>query len=234
MVPFVPFGADHVCALAAVAVFAAGAALAVRRLGRAGALGIRWALAAAIVVALGAEIGRGAVEGWLTLEAVAPLQLCDAALLLAVVCLRWPRRWMVEVLYFWTFGATSAAMAFPDLAVGFPRWEFVVFFGLHGLGIVAAAALVFGMGLTPRRASALRVFAVTNAYAIVVGLVNVAWGTNYLYLCSKPVNPTLLDRFGPWPLYVVVVDALALGVFWLLELPFRWVSDRTPDAPPSP
>ena len=70
--------------------------------------------------------------------------------------------------------------------------------------------------------------------AIVVGLVNVAWGTNYLYLCSKPVNPTLLDRFGPWPLYIVVVDALALGVFWLLELPFRWVSDRTPDAPPSP
>ncbi len=203
MAPFVPFGADHVCALAAVAVVASAAALALRRVGRTGALAIRWALALAIVVALGAEIGRGAIEGWLTLEALVPLHLCDAALLLAVVGLLWPRQGLVEMLYFWTFGATFAAMAFPDLAVGFPRWEFVVFFGLHGLVIVAATALVFGMGLTPRRGAALRVFAVTNALrASSWGWSTWRCGTNYLYLCAKPSNPTLLDCFGPWPVYI--------------------------------
>ena len=234
MPPFVAFGTAHLCALALTIFVAASIAWGVRRGDRATARTTRWALAGTILVAVSVEIARGAAEGWLTLEAVVPLHLCDAALLLSVGGLLWPRRWLAEVLYYWTLGATSIAMLFPDLAVGFPRWEFVIFFALHGLAIVAAGTLVLGMGLTPRRGSALRVFAITNTYAAAVGLVNLAFGTNYLYLCAKPTNPTLLDRFGPWPLYVVLADTLALFVFVLLELPFRRLSAGTPVAPQSP
>ena len=61
----------------------------------------------------------------------------------------------------------------------------------------------------------------TNAYATVAAAVDLAFRTNYLYLRAKPTAPTILDWFGPWPAYLVAAEALALGLFWLLDRPFR-------------
>jgi uncharacterized membrane protein YwaF len=87
--------------------------------------------------------------------------------------------------------------------------------------VVAAAALTFGLGHVPRPGAVGRVFLLTNAYAAVVGIVDWATGMNYLYLRAKPVEPTLLDLFGPWPVYIVAADVLALGLFLVLDVPFR-------------
>jgi uncharacterized membrane protein YwaF len=51
--------------------------------------------------------------------------------------------------------------------------------------------------------------------------VNAVLGTNFLFLCRKPSNPTLLDALGPWPVYIGVAAGLALALFSLLGLPFR-------------
>ena len=37
----------------------------------------------------------------------------------------------------------------------------------------------------------------------------------------KPTNPSFLDYLGPWPVYLIVLQILALGIFYLLNLPFR-------------
>ena len=218
--PFVLFGAAHLGALASAALLAL-ALVALVRARPASALRVRLSLAAGIVVLVAFELSVGAREGWLGWTALLPFELCDAALVLAVATLVVPRRAMAEVVYFWAGSVTLLAMLTPELPWNFPRWEFVVFFGLHGLVLVAALVLVFGLGLRPRPGAPLRAFGVTAAWAALVGLLNLALGTNYMYLRHKPIVPTLLDWMGPWPVYIGVGAAVALVLFLALALPFR-------------
>ena len=218
--PFVPFGAAHLGALAMVALVAVSLVALVRTrpaLGRP----VRLVLAAAIAALVVFEFSVGIREGWLGWVAVLPLELCDAALVLAVITLVVPRRATAEVVYFWAVSGSVLAMLTPDLAWDFPRWEFVVFLGLHGLVFVAALVLVFGLGLRPRPGASLRVWGITAGWAAGVGAVDLVFGTNYMYLRRKPPTATPLDWMGPWPVYIVVGAAVALALFLLVGLPFR-------------
>ncbi|MGD8894669.1 MAG: TIGR02206 family membrane protein [Acidobacteriota bacterium] len=218
--PFVPYGPAHVGTIALTGLAGAGLVALVRRRPGAGA-GVRRALFAAIALVLAFELTIGASEGWLTWRTFLPLHLCDAAMILALLTLLWPRPWAAELLYFWAAAGSTLAMLTPDLPWGFPRWEFFVFFGLHGLVLIAAAVLVFGLDLRPRRGAPRRAFVATLALAAVAGTVDALLGTNFMFLRSRPLATTPLDWMGPWPVYIAVAAVVALVVFHLLALPFR-------------
>lgn len=218
---FHPFGLDHVGALASAAAIAGLLVWVVRRGSSSVRLAVRILLIAALVGPVAFEITRAVREGWMSIEFLLPLHLCDAAILLAVFGLVTLQRHAVAILYFWACAGTAIALVSPDLPYGFPHWQFFAFFGLHAAVVASALVLVFGMGVRPSPRAPLWAFLVTNAYAGVVGLVNLAAGTNYMYLCAKPESATLLDLMGPWPAYLLVGDAIALALFWLLGLPFR-------------
>lgn len=217
---FVAFGPSHLAALAALALGCA-AVVALARRWRRLALGLRLLLALALVALVGYELAVGVREGWAGWKTLLPLELCDAAMVLAVAALLAPRRWLAEIVYFWAGAGSLLAMLTPELLWDFPRWEFVVFFGLHGLVLAAATLLVFGLGLRPRPGAPLRLLGITTAWAAIAGLVNLALGTNFMYLRHKPSVPTLLDWMGPWPLYIASSAVLAYALFELLSLPFR-------------
>ena len=154
--------------------------------------------------------------GELHLMDLLPLHLCDFALFVAVYVSFTGSRRVGEVLFFWACTGTLLAMVTPALWSGFPHWRFFDYFILHGLVFFAACIHVLGFRRYPAPHAWLRAFVATNIYAGIVGAVNVVLKTNYLFLCRKPSASTLLDYFGPWPVYIVVCEVLALGLFVLL------------------
>jgi len=225
--PFRLLGADHLIALAITAGVAAGLCALARRdprgpFARAVARGLAGALVAGVLVFVAWELHRGSLSPLHLL----PLHLCDLLIPVAIVALVSRRQLPFELLYFWGGAGAAAAALTPMVAYGFPDVGFVVFFFFHGAVIAAAALLAFGLGLRPRPGSALRVWGITVAYALAVAVANSFLGTNFMFLRAKPPGPTLLDWFGPWPVYIGVAAIVALLLFGLLALPFRNRSAR--------
>jgi len=219
---FEAFGPDHLAVLALTAVGAVALVAFARRhrADRTGAA-LRLALAALMLAGVLGYVGAELRLGQVALVEFLPLHLCDAAIFVGVFALVTRHPVACELLYFWAFAGSTLAMVTPEVIWAFPDWRFVVFFLMHGLTVIAAAALTFGFGCRPRRGAAWRVSGLTIAYAAFVAVLNLLLDANFLYLRAKPVTPTLLDRFGPWPWYVFVSAAIGLALFQVLALPFR-------------
>lgn len=228
------FGPDHLLALAAVGVSSAALSLIIRR-DRGGRLkrAFRYGLACYLIAGMAITSLVSAIRFGFSIWDFIPLHLCDFAVLLAAFTLITLRQSAYEVLYFWACAGTALAMLTPDLDLAFPDLHCVAFFGLHGGVVLSAVVLTLGFGIKPRRGAPWRVFLFTNAYAAVAAAIDATFRTNYLYLSAKPTAPTILDWFGPWPTYLVSAEALALGLFWLLDQPFRRAG-RPPEPGPKP
>ena len=227
MRPFVRFGPEHLASLLLpIAVAVVLSALMRRDASGRVSKGVRVGLAILFLGAAIAAVWGGVSLADLDWADVLPFHLCDLLVLIAVWALLSLRQGPYEVLYYWGLTGTLIATITPDVGTGFPDPGCISFFGLHGGVVVAAIVLTAGAGMRPSRGSVWRVYAFTNAYAALVGIVDWALDRNYLYLRAKPSQASILDWFGPWPWYILAADLLALVLFLLLWLPFRNVPGR--------
>jgi hypothetical integral membrane protein (TIGR02206 family) len=220
------FSWTHVAILAAVPLAAVALAAAVRA--RPGvARPLCRALGAAIALNELAWYRHALALGWVRPPHGLPLDLCDVTLWLTVYALGTLAPWALEAAYFLGLAGSGMALLTPDLAeVPFPSYVAVQFFLAHG-GIVGSVLfLAFAGILRPRPGAWWRAFLSVNAFAAAVALFNAVFETNYMYLCEKPRSGTLLDWLGPWPVYVIAADVVALALLFLLSLPFRGVRAR--------
>ena len=75
-------------------------------------------------------------------------------------------------------------------------------------------------GYRPTLKSFKRVLIWTNIYMVAVFFINLAIGSNYLFIAHKPEFPTLIDVLAPWPWYILELEVIALVVFGVMYLPF--------------
>jgi hypothetical integral membrane protein (TIGR02206 family) len=212
---------EHVVPLGVLVVVAVSLCVAARRTPG------RWldVVAATVAVAIvGAELSWQpyslANHTW-SVAASLPVQLCDVGGFVAAAALLWRQILLVEAAYFWGLGGTLQALLTPDLKDHFPSFRYFQFYVTHDLAILAALFLVIGLGLPPRTGAVRRIFLLTLAFAVLVGLIDLATGGNYMYLRRVPAGGTLLSVMGPWPWYIVAGAVVTLVVLVILDAPFR-------------
>jgi hypothetical integral membrane protein (TIGR02206 family) len=214
------FGTLHVCLLAAIALVGVVLSVACRR-ALVSSRAVRMTLGYGLAInELIWWVFRYSHEGF-RFPVNLPLQLCDVTLWMTVIACITLARFAVEFAYFGGMAGAGMALLTPDLWSPWPTYPAIYFFVVHGGIVVGAAVLVFGRIAPLHHGAVWRAFGVLLAYAVAVGTFNQVFGTNYMYLCKKPANASILDALGPWPMYLVAGAAVGLALFWVLWLPAR-------------
>lgn len=162
-------------------------------------------------------------NGWIFFPYGLPLDLCDLVLWLTVFTLFSLKSWSFDLIYYWGLIGTGMAVLTPDIDAPFPSYIVIKFFFAHGGVVMGILFLIWSKSVRPRKGSWWKALLWVNVYALVVGLFNLIFHTNYFYLCQKPASGSLLDYLGLWPWYLVSAEIVAAILFFALWLPFRKV-----------
>lgn len=161
------------------------------------------------------------LSGMWSLQITLPLQLCDLSVFIAILVMFRRSQCLMELLYFWGLGGATQAIVTPDIGeFTFPHYVFYQFFLSHALIIIAVIYIIIAFKFRPTFKSVIRVLVITNIYGLIMLPVNHLTGGNYLFLSEKPAGGSILDFMGPWPWYLLSLEALAVVMFLLLYLPF--------------
>ncbi len=165
-------------------------------------------------------------------ETALPLYLCDVvSLVLAYALIRRRQRW-AEMGYLWGMAGTLQGLITPTLYFSWDTLEYYAFFAQHGGVPVAALTMAFGTALQPRPGAFSRALFWSWIYMAGVYTLNWLLSANYGFLNAKPGVGTLFDYMGPYPWYLLTLQAVAFTLYFLLLLPFRRRRQRQEKAAP--
>ena len=170
-------------------------------------------------------VRRGEIIYW---ENALPMQLCDWASVACIFALVWRHQLAYELAYFWGLSGTLQALLTPDVKEAFPDPLFISFFVSHCGILIAVFFMTWGLKRRPLPGSVWRAWLWSQLYLMTAGLVDWlfhAHQANFGYLDDKPANGSLMNFFGPWPWYILVLEALSLIFYAGFYLPF-WLADR--------
>lgn len=161
-----------------------------------------------------------AVGQW-TVQTMLPLHLCSVFVFLSAIMLVNRSYKIYEFAYLIGIAGAIQPLFTPDLGMyGFPHFRYWQTFLSHGGIVTAAVYMTVVEGYRPYWTTIGKVIIFTNVYMVFVGLVNALIGSNYLFIAHKPETASLLDVLGPWPWYLLSIEAIGLVVFLLLYSPF--------------
>ncbi len=156
-----------------------------------------------------------------------PLSICNLFALLAPLLFWNPNLKRFEIIYFAVMSGTFQAVITPDLYTGFPSYGFFKYWICHIGLVLTVIHYLISFQLLPSTKGIFNTFIWLNIYLLAIVPINWLLDANYFYLMQKPLNPSILDLFGPWPVYILVCELLAMGFFVLAYLPIMLFNRRS-------
>ena len=147
-----------------------------------------------------------------------PLHMCELSEIFAAIALIWKRQRMFEILCYWGIPGGIHSILTPELLhSGENGWLVMHYYFQHTIIIIAPVFLIVASNMRLPDKSWVKAFLFTNLCIPVIGTINWASGSNYMYLTEKPVvnNPFLI---GNWPWYILVLDIVMLAHFYLVYI----------------
>ncbi|WP_299102601.1 TIGR02206 family membrane protein [uncultured Winogradskyella sp.] len=149
-----------------------------------------------------------------------PLYLCSLMGLLIPVFTKYRKFWMFEILVFWVIGGTLQGIITPDITTGFPSFDYFRYWVVH-LGLFSVIFYFISVfNMRPNLRSVFKSFSALQIYVVIMVGVNYILDANYFYLNEKPKSASILDYFGEWPYYILVVQLIVIPLFLIIYLPF--------------
>jgi len=181
----------------------------------------RYTLAATLVVVETSWHLWNYFTGQWTVQTMLPLHLCSALVWSSVYMLVTQSYAVYEFAYFLGLAGAVQALITPDAGIyGYPHFRFFQVILSHGSIFTAAIYMTFVEGYRPAWRSLRRVIVYGNLYALAVFGINLVLGSNYLFIMRPPDTPSLIDMLGPWPWYILSMEAIAVVLCLLLYLPY--------------
>lgn len=230
--PITLFGRGHLIALIIIILFCCSFLYFRKVWGEKEKKVVRWVLAILIVVNESALHVWSAYWGIWNIQTMLPLHMCSVMIWASAYMLVTRNYSIYEMVYFLGLGGAMQAVLTPAdaAAYNFPHFRIMQTFIAHGLLIGIAIYMTAVEGFRPTLQSFKRIFIWTNIYMVVIFLLNLAIGSNYLFVAGKPEFPTLLDILAPWPWYIIELEAIGFAIFFLLYVPFLFKDWRAKQA----
>lgn len=148
------------------------------------------------------------------------LNICDLAIFAVAYSLIRHNQFIWEIAYFWGLGGTMQAVLTPDILATFPDYMYFKFFMTHGCIVIGVIFLAAGCKRPIHLSSVRRIWWTTNIYGLCILAFNGIFDTNYLYLCEKPSQGSIIDFLGPWPYYIFGLEIVLIISLFLYYLPY--------------
>lgn len=180
-----------------------------------------------IVMDVAYRLWGGFYQG-LDLDVFFTLHLSSAAVFLTIITLIRYGQFLFDVLIYWAFLAVPQAIITPGIIrYGFPHLRFFHILWIHFMVITAVFYMILIEKHEPSKISLKRALIVTHIYGGFVFIVNLIFDTNYMFIGRKTSAATLIDFLGPWPYYILVLDAILITTFVVLNWIMKKVFNHT-------
>lgn len=148
-----------------------------------------------------------------------PLHLCTFIGLIIPIFSITRKYLYYEVLLFLVLTGTFQALITPT-EYNFMNLPFLKYWLVHAGLVIFMLYATFVYNMRPTFKSVFKSFIGMQMYIVLMFIVNYILGSNYYYTMNKPEGTTLLDLFGDWPYYILVVEIIVIPYFLLVYLPF--------------